>query len=101
MDGIAEQCRVLAAACDTFLPFYRLTYVPTHSPYSRCARRPLASRSWSASTTSPTTLILAPTPTPSPNPGPTPTPNQVNEHNRIMIPIIFLTETQLEPAEVK
>jgi len=25
----------------------------------------------------------------------------VNEHNRIMIPIIFLTETQLEPAEVK
>ena len=25
----------------------------------------------------------------------------VNEHNRVMIPIIFLTETQLEPAEVK
>ena len=25
----------------------------------------------------------------------------VNEHNRVMIPIIFLTEKQLEPAEVK
>jgi len=25
----------------------------------------------------------------------------VNEHNRVMIPIIFLTETQLEPADVR
>ena len=76
----------------------KLTHVPTHSPYSRSARRPPASRLWSTSPPTPT-LILAPTP--SPDPGPTPTPHQVNEHNRIMIPIIFLTETQLEPAEVK